>query len=91
MEAPGGESKARDLGTMLPAGSRTLAQALPAADLVDELHLRVFPLLLDNGRLATSMLPAIETESRCEAAREWGRAPVLSLTDGIVPEGLACG
>ena len=42
--------KDEDGGPILVAGSRTLAQALLAAGLVDELNLQVFPLLLGSGR-----------------------------------------
>ncbi|MGI8712942.1 MAG: dihydrofolate reductase family protein [Solirubrobacteraceae bacterium] len=42
--------KASDGGPILVAGSRTLVQSLLAADLVDELNLQVFPLLLGSGR-----------------------------------------
>ena len=41
--------KSGDGGPILVAGSRTLAQALLVAGLVDELHLQVFPLLLGRG------------------------------------------
>lgn len=41
--------KGGDGGPILVAGSRTLAQALLVAGLVDELHLQVFPLLLGSG------------------------------------------
>ena len=43
------ELKASDGGPILVAGSRTLAQSLLAAELVDELNLQVFPLLLGSG------------------------------------------
>jgi dihydrofolate reductase len=43
------ELKAGDGGPILVAGSRTLAQALLAAGLVDQLNLQVFPLLLGSG------------------------------------------
>jgi dihydrofolate reductase len=44
-----GELKASDGAPILVAGSRTLAQSLLAAGLVDELNLQVFPLLLGSG------------------------------------------
>ena len=50
VEARVAELKARDGAPILIAGSRTLAQSLLAAGLVDELHLQVFPFLLGSGR-----------------------------------------
>jgi dihydrofolate reductase len=44
-----GDLKASDGGPILIAGSRTLAQSLLAAELVDEINLQVFPLLLGSG------------------------------------------
>lgn len=44
-----GALKAEDGGRILVAGSRTLAQALLGAGLVDELHLQVFPVILGSG------------------------------------------
>lgn len=41
--------KASDGGPILIAGSRTLAQSLLAAGLIDEINLQVFPLLLGSG------------------------------------------
>ncbi len=43
------ELKQQDGGPILVAGSRTLAQSLLEAGLVDELNLQVFPLLLGSG------------------------------------------
>jgi len=43
------ELKTDDGGPILLAGSRTLAQALLVAGLVDELHLQVFPTVLASG------------------------------------------
>lgn len=42
--------KAESGGDILLVGSRTLAQALLLAGLVDELHLQVFPVMLASGR-----------------------------------------
>ena len=41
--------KQEDGGPVLVAGSRSVVHALLAADLVDELHLQVFPLILGSG------------------------------------------
>jgi dihydrofolate reductase len=41
--------KAEDGGPILVAGSRSVAQALLVAGLVDELHLQVFPVILGSG------------------------------------------
>jgi dihydrofolate reductase len=49
MERAVGELKASDGGPILVAGSRTLTHSLLAADLVDEINLQVFPLLLGSG------------------------------------------
>ncbi len=49
MAAAVGELKASDGGPILVAGSRTLVQSLLAAELVDQLNLQVFPLLLGSG------------------------------------------
>jgi dihydrofolate reductase len=43
------ELKATDGGPILVAGSRTLAQSLLGAGLVDELHLQLFPVILGSG------------------------------------------
>jgi dihydrofolate reductase len=43
------ELKSGDGGPILVAGSRTLAQALLTAGLVDQLNLQVFPLILGSG------------------------------------------
>jgi dihydrofolate reductase len=45
-----GALKEEDGGDILVAGSRTLAQALLAADLVDELRLMVHPIVLGAGK-----------------------------------------
>ena len=44
-----GELKGSDGGPILVAGSRTLVQSLLAAELIDEINLQVFPLLLGSG------------------------------------------
>jgi dihydrofolate reductase len=44
------ELKARYDGDILVAGSGTLVQGLLAHDLIDELHLMVFPVVLGSGR-----------------------------------------
>ena len=49
VEARVAELKAGDGGPILVAGSRTLAQTLLTAGLVDELHLQVFPFILGSG------------------------------------------
>ncbi len=49
MERAVGELKTSDGGSILVAGSRMLAQSLLAAELVDEINLQVFPLLLGSG------------------------------------------
>jgi dihydrofolate reductase len=45
-----GKLKERFAGDILVAGSATLVQSLLAHDLVDELHLMVFPILLGAGK-----------------------------------------
>lgn len=42
--------RAGEGGDILVAGSRTLAQALLRAGLIDELHLQIFPVILGSGR-----------------------------------------
>lgn len=49
LEAHVRELKARDGGPILVVGSRTVAQALLLAGLVDELHVQVFPFILGSG------------------------------------------
>jgi dihydrofolate reductase len=49
LEATATALKAEDGGPVLVAGSRSVAQALLAAGLVDELNLQVFPVLLGSG------------------------------------------
>jgi dihydrofolate reductase len=44
------EIRAGEGGDILVVGSRTLAQALLLAGLVDELHLQIFPVILGSGR-----------------------------------------
>lgn len=44
------ELRQRDGGPILVPGSRTLVQGLLRANLVDELHLQVFPVILGSGR-----------------------------------------
>jgi dihydrofolate reductase len=44
------ELKQADGGPILVAGSRTLVQTLFEHDLIDELHLMVFPLILGSGK-----------------------------------------
>jgi dihydrofolate reductase len=62
-----GKLKERFAGDILVAGSATLVQSLLAHDLVDELHLMVFPILLGAGKrlfadgVDTTSLKLVET------------------------------
>ena len=58
-----GELKQEDGGPILVAGSRSVAQALLDAGLVDELNVQVFPLILGSGmRLFPERPELIELE-----------------------------
>jgi dihydrofolate reductase len=66
--------KERFEGDILVAGSATLVQGLLAADLVDELHLMVSPVVLGAGKRLfadatdTRMLELVETKQTAEVA-----------------------
>ena len=66
--------KERFEGDILVAGSATLVQGLLAADLVDELHLMVSPVVLGAGRRLfadagdTRSLELVETKQTAEVA-----------------------
>jgi len=63
LNAAAGELKQEDGGPILVAGSRSVAQALLDAGLVDELNLQVFPLILGSGmRLFPERPDLIELE-----------------------------
>jgi dihydrofolate reductase len=63
-----GALKEQFTGDILVAGSATLVQSLLAHDLVDELHLMVFPILLGGGKrlfadgVDTTLLKLVETK-----------------------------
>jgi dihydrofolate reductase len=63
-----GKLKEQFTGDILVAGSATLVQSLIAQDLVDELHLMVFPILLGAGKrlfadgVDTTSLQLVETK-----------------------------
>jgi len=65
--------KAEDGGPILLAGSRSLAQSLLGAGLVDELHLQIFPLVLGSGaRLWPDSPDALGLELASNRALEGG-------------------
>jgi dihydrofolate reductase len=67
------ELKAGDGGPILVAGSRTLARALLAAGLVDQLNLQVFPFVLGSGaRLFPDSPDLIELELSSSRAIDGG-------------------
>jgi dihydrofolate reductase len=73
-----GKLKQQFVGDILVAGSAKLVQSLVARDLVDELHLMVFPILLGAGKrlfadgVETTSLNLVET-------RQTGSVAILTL------------
>lgn len=71
--------KERFEGDILVAGSARLAQGLLAADLVDEMHLMVFPIVLGEGKRLFADGPETRT-LRLTDARQTGAVAILTLT-----------
>ena len=78
--------KERIDGVILVAGSRTLAQALLARGLVDELRMMVFPVVLGSGaRLLPDSPERMELE--LVETRSWGSGVVLVVYRPAAPGG----
>jgi dihydrofolate reductase len=65
-------------GDILVAGSATLAQSLLAHDLVDELHLMVFPIVLGGGKRLFADDKQATTLALAET-RQSGAVAILTL------------
>jgi dihydrofolate reductase len=65
-------------GDISVAGSIRLAQSLLEGDLVDELHLMVFPVLLGHGRKLWSEMPD-KTSWRLTSARIYGDGVLVTI------------
>jgi len=73
-----GELKQQFAGDILVAGSGTLVSSLLANDLVDELHLMVFPILLGDGKRLFAHAEATKSLELVES-RQAGSVAILTL------------
>jgi dihydrofolate reductase len=76
-----GGLKERFSGDILVAGSATLVQSLLALDLVDQLNLMVFPVLLGEGKRLFADAADMST-FRLADTRQTGDAAILTLQKG---------
>ncbi|MFD4958137.1 dihydrofolate reductase family protein [Microbacterium sp. NPDC058389] len=67
-------------GDICVAGSVQLAQALLAEDLVDEIHLMTFPVILGHGRTLWAATPA-KTDWRLADARTYGDGVLVTILE----------
>ncbi len=72
--------KADVAGDISVAGSIQLAQALLAEDLVDEIHLMTFPVVLGRGRTLWAATPA-KTDWRLADARTYGDGVLVTILE----------